>query len=97
MAGALTKLDIAKAIRSSVGLSRAASTKLALRIIEGMTDALAAGEEVKIMDFGTFRVLDKRERVGRNPKTGVEAPIARHRALTFRASKKLRDRVADGR
>ena len=44
--------------------------------------------------FGTFVLRDKRERVGRNPKTGVEVPIAPRRVVTFRASQSLRARVA---
>ena len=47
---------------------------------------------VKISGFGTFVLRDKGERVGRNPKTGVEVPIAPRRVLTFRASQMMRDR-----
>ena len=54
------------------------------------------GEEVKLSSFGTFSVQSKRERVGRNPKTGVEARITPRRVLSFRPSHILKDRV-DGK
>jgi integration host factor subunit alpha len=63
-------------------------------ILEMMGDALAEGENVKISGFGTFLLRDKTERLGRNPKTGIEVPITPRRVLTFRASKMLKERVA---
>ena len=57
--------------------------------------ALAQGENVKISGFGTFVLRDKAERVGRNPKSGVEVPIAPRRVLTFRASQMMRDRIVE--
>jgi integration host factor subunit alpha len=59
-----------------------------------MSDALAAGQNVKISGFGTFVLRDKAERVGRNPKTGIEVPILPRRVMTFRASQAMRARVA---
>ncbi len=63
-------------------------------ILAMMCSALAEGENVKISGFGTFVLRDKNERVGRNPKTGVEVPIAPRRVLTFRASQSMRERIA---
>ena len=63
-------------------------------ILSMMSDALADGENVKISGFGTFLLRDKTERLGRNPKTGIEVPITPRRVLTFRASKMLKERVA---
>ncbi len=65
-------------------------------ILRLMCEALANGENVKISSFGTFVLRDKNERVGRNPKTGVEVPIAPRRVLTFRASQTMRERIARG-
>jgi len=59
-----------------------------------MCEALSRGENVKISGFGTFLLRDKGERVGRNPKTGVEVPITPRRVMTFRASQMLKDRVS---
>jgi integration host factor subunit alpha len=63
-------------------------------ILQHMTTALGKGENVKISGFGTFLLRDKGERVGRNPKTGVEVPITPRRVMTFRASQMLKDRIA---
>jgi integration host factor subunit alpha len=60
-----------------------------------MSDALSQGENVKISGFGTFLLRDKGERIGRNPKTGVEVPITPRRVMTFRASQMLKDRITD--
>ena len=51
---------------------------------------------MKISGFGTFILRDKGQRVGRNPKTGIEVPIAPRRVMTFRASQIMRDRIAEG-
>jgi integration host factor subunit alpha len=96
-AGTLTRADLAEALHREVGLSRADSGKLVEHILACMCGALADGENVKISGFGTFVLRDKGERVGRNPKTGVEVPIAPRRVLTFRPSQMMRDRImADG-
>ncbi len=91
--GTLTRADLSEALHHQVGLSRADSSKLVEEILEHMCVALSKGENVKISGFGTFVLRDKGERVGRNPKTGVEVPIAPRRVLTFRASQMMRDRI----
>ncbi len=94
-AGTLTRADLAEALHLQVGLSRADSSNLVEQILGHMCGALAKGENVKISGFGTFVLRDKGERVGRNPKTGVEVPIAPRRVLTFRASQMMRDRIVE--
>ena len=91
--GTLTRADLAEALHREIGLSRAESSGLVEQILERMCAALAKGENVKISGFGSFVLRDKGERVGRNPKTGVEVPIAPRRVLTFRASQMMRDRI----
>ncbi len=90
----LTRADLADAINRKVGLSRAESLDLVESILNHMSDALAGGENVKVSGFGTFLLRDKAQRVGRNPKTGIEVPITPRRVMTFRASQLLKDRVA---
>lgn len=90
----LTRAAIADAIHRRLGLSRAESLAMVETILEEMTGALERGENVKISGFGTFLLRDKGERIGRNPKTGVEVPITPRRVLTFRASQMLKDRIA---
>lgn len=92
--GTLTRADLAEAIHKQVGLSRADSSAIIEQILVNMSDALEKGENVKISGFGSFILRDKGQRIGRNPKTGVEVPIAPRRVLTFRASQILRDGIA---
>ncbi|BCI71663.1 integration host factor, alpha subunit [Sphingomonas sp. S17] len=91
--GTLTRADLAESLHQEVGLSRSDSAQVVEQILVEMCDALSRGENVKISGFGTFVLRDKGERVGRNPKTGVEVPIAPRRVLTFRASQMMRDRI----
>ncbi|MEH3122642.1 MAG: integration host factor subunit alpha [Sphingomonas phyllosphaerae] len=95
-AGTLTRADLAESLHKQVGLSRADSSRLVEQILDRMCGALQKGENVKISGFGTFVLRDKGERIGRNPKTGVEVPIAPRRVLTFRASQMMRDRIVAG-
>jgi integration host factor subunit alpha len=92
-AGTLTRADLAEALHKQIGLSRADSARVVEQILGKMCEALSNGENVKISGFGTFVLRDKGERVGRNPKTGVEVPIAPRRVLTFRASQMMRERI----
>ena len=91
--GTLTRADLAESLHREIGLSRAESAKIVEQILVEMCSALARGENVKISGFGTFVLRDKGERVGRNPKTGIEVPIAPRRVLTFRASHMMRERI----
>jgi integration host factor subunit alpha len=90
----LTRADLADSINRKLGFSRAESLDLVESILRHMCGALAEGENVKISGFGTFLLRDKAERVGRNPKTGIEVPITPRRVLTFRASQILKDQIA---
>ena len=92
--GTPTRADLADVVHSRLGLSRAESANIVERVLHHMCHALAQGQNVKVSGFGTFILRDKGERVGRNPKTGVEVPIAPRRVMTFRASQIMRDRVA---
>jgi integration host factor subunit alpha len=94
--GTLTRADLAERIHSQIGLSRAESASLVEQILRHLCESLSKGENVKISGFGSFLLRDKGERVGRNPKTGVEVPIAPRRVLTFRASQLMRDRIVAG-
>lgn len=94
--GTLTRADLAEAINRKMGLSRAESLDLVEAILSQMCEAMARGENVKLSGFGTFVLRDKKQRVGRNPKTGVEVPITPRRVMTFRASQLLKKRIAEG-
>ena len=92
--GTLTRADLGDVVHRSLGLSRAESAQFVERVLHHMCHALAEGQNVKVSGFGSFILRDKGERIGRNPKTGVEVAIAPRRVMTFRASQIMRDRIA---
>ena len=91
--GTLTRADLTESVYRNIGLSRNESSELVEAVLEEICACLEVGEEVKLSSFGTFSVQSKRERVGRNPKSGIEAVITSRRVLSFRPSHILKDRV----
>lgn len=89
----LTRVDLAEAVYRHVGLSRKESAVLVQLVLGEIADTLAEGEPVKLSSFGSFLVRGKRERIGRNPKTGVEVPITERKVLVFKPSSVLKARV----
>jgi len=73
--GTVTRADLAEAVYREIGLSRSESSELVESVIDYICEALLKGENVKLAGFGTFSLRDKKERIGRNPKTGEEVPI----------------------
>jgi integration host factor subunit alpha len=94
--GTVTRADLADVVHRRLGLSRAESASVVERVLHHMCHALSEGENVKLSGFGTFILRDKGQRIGRNPKTGIEVPIAPRRVMTFRASQIMRDQIAKG-
>jgi len=92
--GTLTRADLADLVHNEIGLSRSDSADIVEGVLRHMCESLSNGQNVKISGFGSFILRDKGERIGRNPKTGVEVPIAPRRVLTFRASQIMRERIA---
>jgi integration host factor subunit alpha len=86
----VTRADLAEAVRVAVGLSFSESAELVETVLQEVLDTLANGEDVKLSSFGSFVVRSKRERVGRNPRTGEEAKIVARKVVIFRASNVLR-------
>ena len=94
--GTVTRADLADVVHRRLGPSRAESASVVERVLHHMCHALSEGQNVKLSGFGTFILRDKGQRIGRNPKTGVEVPIAPRRVMTFRASQIMRDEIAKG-
>lgn len=92
----VTRADLAEAVYEEVGLSRNESSDLVESVLDEVSKALISGDNVKISSFGSFTIREKGERIGRNPKTGVEVPISPRKVLVFRASHVLKDRVNKG-
>jgi integration host factor subunit alpha len=89
----ITRVDLAEAVYRCVGLSRKESAILVQMVLSELADTLAAGETVKLSSFGSFVVRAKSERIGRNPKTGIEVPITQRRVMVFKPSSVLKVRI----
>ncbi len=90
---ALTKADMAESLFNEMGLNKQEARELVHLCFEELKASLAVGEPVKLSGFGNFYLRDKKERPGRNPKTGEKIPVAARRVVTFRPGKKLQSRV----
>ena len=89
----VTRAQLSEAVYQEVGLSRNESAELVEEVLNEISNTLVRGEQVKISSFGSFSVRQKRERTGRNPKTGEEVPIKPRRVLVFRASNVLKQKI----
>ena len=90
---ALTKAEIAEKLFEDLGLNKREAKEIVEAFFEEIRVALESSEQVKLSGFGNFDLRDKRQRPGRNPKTGVEIPISARRVVTFRPGQKLKQRV----
>lgn len=94
MAGkTVTRADLCEAVYQKVGLSRTESADLVELVLKEIMDSLERGETVKLSSFGSFVVRQKGERVGRNPKTGKEVPIAPRRVMVFKPSNIMKAQI----
>jgi integration host factor subunit alpha len=87
---------LVEALARRANMQRADANRLLTRMLEMVQDSLVDGDTVKLSRFGNFNVRAKRQRVGRNPKTGEEVPITPRRVVTFRPSQMLREFVEKG-
>jgi len=89
----VTRVELSEAVYQRIGLSRSESAALVELVLEEISASLARGDSVKLSSFGSFLVRDKGQRVGRNPKTGVEVPIEPRRVMVFKPSNIMKARV----
>lgn len=89
----VTRADLSEAVYQKVGLSRTESSELVERVLSELCNCVARGETAKLSSFGSFVVREKGQRVGRNPKTGVEVPIEPRRVMVFKPSNVLKARI----
>ena len=92
----LTRIELSEAVYREIGLSRNESAELVETVLNHISNALINGEQVKISAFGTFSTRNKKQRIGRNPKTGKEIPITSRRVISFKASQIMKEKVAAG-
>jgi len=89
----LTRADLTDALHEQIGLTRQDCAVLVERTLTLIAEAMERGEVVKLSGFGVFQVRAKRERMGRNPKTGEPAKIEPRRVIGFRPSQLMKARV----
>ncbi len=89
----VTRADLAETVYRRVGLSRSESAELVQSFLDEISEAAVRGETVKLSSFGSFVVRSKSQRIGRNPKTGVEVPILPRRVMVFKPSNVLKARI----
>ncbi|CAG8868825.1 DNA-binding protein HU-beta [Pseudomonas fluorescens] len=89
----MNKSELIDAIAASADISKAAAGKALDAVIDSVTDALKAGDDVVLVGFGTFSVKERAERTGRNPQSGAAIKIAAAKVPGFKAGKGLKDAV----
>ncbi|EGV50689.1 integration host factor subunit alpha [Candidatus Endoriftia persephonae] len=89
----LTKADMAERLFDELGLNKREAKEMVEMFFEEIRRALEEGSQVKLSGFGNFDLREKKQRPGRNPKTGEEIPISARRVVTFRPGQKLKARV----
>ena len=91
--GALTKADIAEQLFDELGLNKREAKEVVELFFEEISRSLENNVQVKLSGFGNFELKEKKERPGRNPKTGEDVSISARRVVTFHAGQKLKARV----
>ena len=89
----LTRTDLSDSLVRELGFSRNDCAQLVESVLQHVSDALAAGETVKISSFGTFSPRSKTARLGRNPKTGDAVDLSGKYVPYFKPGKEMRERV----
>ncbi|GAB4303438.1 MAG: HU family DNA-binding protein [Desulfuromonadia bacterium] len=90
----MTKAELVDAVAKSAGITKVAAEKAIGAFVDAVTGALAKGNRVTLVGFGTFEVTTRKARTGRNPQTGKEITIPAAKLPKFRAGKTLKDTVA---
>ncbi|MDA8417520.1 MAG: integration host factor subunit alpha [Desulfobacteraceae bacterium] len=91
--GNITRRHLAEAINGRIGFSKELAGEIVDAFFDRIKAALLAGEEVKLVQFGVFKLREKSPRLGRNPKTGAEMEITSRSMVSFKPSRLLRDLI----
>ena len=89
----MKKVELVEAVATKAGLTKADAARAVDATFEVITGALAKGDKVPLVGFGTFAVSKRAARTGRNPQTGAEVKIAARKAVTFKAGSALKETV----
>ena len=93
MSKTLTRSDLIEKIHSKIGISLSDASTIFEDILEEILTSLENGNDVKLSNFGTFSVKNKKSRLGRNPKTGIEATISARKVISFYPSKSIKQKA----
>jgi len=91
----ISRIDFAKRLSAATGLSMSEAGKLVDLVFSEIAESLIRGEEVKVANLGTFKILEKNARMGRNPKTGEAAVISARRVASFKPSAELKNKMSN--
>jgi len=89
----VNKAELVEELVNETGLTRRTAREAVNTVTSVITDALARGEKVTLVGFGTFKVMERKARTGRNPQTGQTIQIPAKKAPKFRPGKGLREKV----
>lgn len=89
----MTKADLVGKIADDAGITKAVAEKALNSFVSAVTDALAGGDKVTLVGFGTFDVAERTQREGRNPRTGETITIPASKVVRFKVGNKLKDAV----
>ena len=89
----MKKVELVEAVAEKAGLTKADATRAIDATFETITEALANGDKITLVGFGTFGVSQRAAREGRNPRTGATVQIAARNAVSFKAGSALKDAV----
>ena len=89
----VTRKELAISINGKLGVSQRNAAEIVDSVFDAMKKTLVNGESIKLVQFGTLSVRDKSPRKGRNPRTGESMVITKRKMVSFRPSKKLRERI----
>ena len=88
-----TRKDLSNKIHKNIGFSKNLSLKIVDDFFESIILDIIKSNKIKISSFGTFSILNKKERMGRNPKTGVQAKIFSRRVVKFKPSLSFKKKI----
>ena len=89
----MNKNDLIQSIASSAQISRTAAERGLNGLLTTMSAAMKEGQRITLIGFGSFSVVERAPRTGRNPKTGESVPIPPRRAVKFRPGKELSEKI----
>lgn len=89
----MNKTELARVVAEKADLTIAVAGDAVNAVVDAIVSALAEGEEVAVPGFGTFKVAERAARTARNPQTGETVEVAASKAVTFKVSKALKDKL----